>query len=172
MGGPGNGNVYHWWRPAKKTPVEDCRDLDVNVWSREGVLQAGVARSGGLTWTNARTGEEVASIGYHVDTTDMGAPVVRLSYTINPTGERVGYAVRLQTTRVHRGGQRWWFTCPLVMNGRPCGRRVGKLYLPPGGRYFGCRHCYDLTYRCCQDSRKYDGCFAGWRRTPGWTPAT
>jgi hypothetical protein len=34
---------------------------------------------------------------------------------------------------------------------------VGKLYLPPGGRYYGCRHCYDLTYTSCQESHKYDG---------------
>ena len=29
---------------------------------------------------------------------------------------------------------------------------MGKLYLPPGGRYFGCRHCHDLTYRSRQES--------------------
>jgi len=31
---------------------------------------------------------------------------------------------------------------------------VGKLYLPPGGKYFGCRHCYNLTYKSCQESDK------------------
>jgi hypothetical protein len=31
---------------------------------------------------------------------------------------------------------------------------MGKLYLPPGGRYFGCRHCYGLTYRSCQEHDK------------------
>jgi hypothetical protein len=35
-----------------------------------------------------------------------------------------------------------------------CGRRVGKLYLPPGGRYYGCRQCHDLTYTSCQQSDK------------------
>ena len=40
-----------------------------------------------------------------------------------------------------------WFVCPLV----GCGRRVGKLYLPPGGRYYGCRHCYRLTYESAQE---------------------
>jgi hypothetical protein len=28
--------------------------------------------------------------------------------------------------------------------------------MPPGGRYFGCRRCYDLTYTSCQESHKYD----------------
>jgi hypothetical protein len=36
---------------------------------------------------------------------------------------------------------------------------VGKLYLPPGGRYYGCRHCHELTYTRCQESRKYGGLF-------------
>ncbi len=29
-----------------------------------------------------------------------------------------------------------------------------KLYLPPGGRYFGCRRCYDLTYESAQQHDK------------------
>ena len=41
---------------------------------------------------------------------------------------------------------------------------MGKLYLPPGGRYYGCRHCHELTYTSCQESRKYDGL---WRRIAG-----
>jgi hypothetical protein len=31
---------------------------------------------------------------------------------------------------------------------------VRKLYLPPDGRYFGCRHCYRLTYRSVQEHDK------------------
>src|SRR5262249_13469992 len=64
------------------------------------------------------------------------------------------YRVGLTTTRPRFGGLRWWFICPLVVNGYPCGRRVGKLYLPPGGRYSGCRHCCDLTYASCQQHDK------------------
>ncbi len=26
--------------------------------------------------------------------------------------------------------------------------------MPPGGRYFGCRICYNLTYRSCQEHDK------------------
>jgi hypothetical protein len=57
------------------------------------------------------------------------------------------------------GGRRWWFTCPLIVNGRSCGRRVGKRYLPPGARYFGRRRCHDLTYTSCQESHRYDRLF-------------
>jgi hypothetical protein len=52
---------------------------------------------------------------------------------------------------------RWWFVCPLILGGVPCGRRVGKLHLPPQGRYFGCRRCHGLTYASCRESHTYDG---------------
>jgi len=55
---------------------------------------------------------------------------------------------------------RWWFSCPRVLDGEECGRRVGKLYRPPGSRTFACRHCLDLTYQSCQRSHRYDGLFA------------
>ena len=52
--------------------------------------------------------------------------------------------VSLAWTRCHYGGQRPWFICPGVVNGRVCGRRVAILY---GAEwYFLCRRCYDLTY--------------------------
>jgi hypothetical protein len=40
---------------------------------------------------------------------------------------------------------------------------VGKLYLPPPARYFGCRHCHDLTYTSCQEHDKRVDAF---RRNP------
>jgi hypothetical protein len=55
-------------------------------------------------------------------------------------------ALRLRVTTRDFGDARWWFICPLTVNGRACQRRARKLYLPSGGRYFGCRTCYNLTY--------------------------
>jgi hypothetical protein len=65
-------------------------------------------------------------------------------------------SVGLEATQPRFGGLRWWFLCPLAPAGRSCGRRVGKLFLPPHQRYFGCRHCHDLTHRSCQESHKDD----------------
>jgi hypothetical protein len=161
MGGSGSGNYYHWWRSAKKTVVEDCLRLDANRWMREGILRAGIHRAGSWQWTY-RSGHQ-CSIGYEVLTEDMANPGLRLFYSRTRTGtkekESVDYHHRLATTRPSFGGLRWWFVCPLIVNGRTCIRRVGKLYLPPGGRYFGCRHCHDLTYTSCQESHKYDTAF-------------
>jgi hypothetical protein len=38
-------------------------------------------------------------------------------------------------------------------------RRVAKLYLPSGSKYFGSREAYGLTYTSCQESGKSRGPF-------------
>jgi hypothetical protein len=66
----------------------------------------------------------------------------------------VDYKVRLVTTKPNYGGRRWWFICPLVRRDGGPPRRVAKLYLPSGGKYFGSREAYGLTYTSCQESGK------------------
>ena len=56
-------------------------------------------------------------------------------------------------------------------DGGPFGRRVRKLYLPPGSRRFGCRNCHDLTYTSSQDSHRYGQLFAALARETGFDPA-
>jgi hypothetical protein len=156
MGGPGSGNFYHWWRPTKKTLVEDCLSLDANRWMREGILKAGVHQSGYWRWTYGSGGS--FRVDYDVMTLDPARYTMRLHYTWQWTAtgqvDSADYAVNLTTTRPRFGGVRWWFRCPLLVNGRGCYRRVGKLYLPPRARYFGCRECHGLTYRSTQEHDK------------------
>jgi hypothetical protein len=130
---------------------------------RQGILKAGVWHSGSWVWyRDATRTEQAASIGYEVNT--EGDPAwLRLFYSITKTNEPLDYHLRLTTTRPRFGGLRWWFMCPLVVNERPCGRRVGKLYLPPGCRYFGCRRCYALTYT---SSQQHDARVDALRRNP------
>ena len=155
MGGSGSGNRYHWHRRSKKTAVEHCLSLDANRWMREGILARGVIHSGTWHWTY-KSGKS-CSIDYWVNTCETDFPLVQLSYSWKrdsgePQSEQ--YSIHLTMTYPHYGGIRWWFVCPLVIGGQPCKRRVGKLYLPPSARFFGCRHCYDLTYTSCQESDK------------------
>jgi hypothetical protein len=86
--------------------------------------------------------------------------VLVLSYSCEPVlhaaGADVQLPISLEPLPQHFGGIRWWARCPLILDGRPCRRRVGKLYLPPGARYFGCRGCYGLTYTSCQESHQDD----------------
>jgi hypothetical protein len=68
---------------------------------------------------------------------DLACPSVRLWYSWVWTSiqqqESADYRVRLTATRPRFGGLRWWFVCLLIVNGRPCNRRVGKFHLPPRG---------------------------------------
>ena len=157
MGGLGSGR--HYWS-GSRTTVESCRPLDANRWMREGILVQRIKSKGSWVWLDSITGENKSSIGYEVDTTHINIPWVRLYYTITGSREQVDYKVRLQTTHPNYGGVRWWFTCPLTANGKSCQRRVGKLYIPPNGSYYGCRQCYDLTYQSCNESHKFDQMFA------------
>lgn len=149
MGGLGSTRWLNHWN---KTLVEDCRKLTISFLKP--YLHPGYI--GSLTW---RRGERTTgSISFQVkgEETPSG---LRLIYTIQSRcGEKddLDYLVSLQSTRTTWGSLRYWFTCPLVVNGLPCRRRVGVLYLPPGGRYFGCRHCYNLTYESTRTKHAYD----------------
>jgi len=168
----GNGSGRHPISDARRT-VEDCLVLDVNKLARNGMI--GMTEwPGSLNWRDTRTGEQTASVGYACTVTgDEGT--IDLGYTVRRRGgekQAVSMRIGLQSTRLHFGGSRWWFTCPLVVDGKTCMRRVGKLYLPPGEVYFGCRHCHDLTYTSCQDSHKYDRLYASLARDVGCSAET
>jgi hypothetical protein len=142
MGGSGSG----WRWQDRKSTVEESLVVAMKILRRR--LFAGAA--GTLTWT--RNSGDTSSIGYFVTWSD-DAPVVTLHYRWDGT-EDVRIPVRLTTTPTQFGGQRWWFICPLIVEGVACRRRAGKLYLPPGARYFGCRKCNDLTYQSSQEAHQ------------------
>jgi len=147
VGGKGSGRTYL----ARKTAVEECREVAVSDLAGGGPLRPGGRRRGGLAW--CRGGDVVFALGYAADTTDPGAAAVRLRYA-SVGGEEIEEVFRLEVTRPNYGGVRFWFLCP------GCGRRRRKLYLPPGRRLFRCRECHDLTYTCCRESHRYDRLYA------------
>ena len=50
--------------------------------------------------------------------------------------------------------------------------RGEALYLPPGGKYFGSREAYRLTYTSCQESGKFDGLYRRLAANMGMDVAT
>ena len=150
MGGIGSGT---WIRCDAKDTVDDSLSLDVNYLARGGALLPWY--QGVITWRGVSSGHKHASIGFCVRPTPLGDLVLICNYRVG--GTAVSVSIDLQTTRPNYGGCRLWFTCPLIDRGIPCRRRVGKLHLPPGAKYFGCRQCYDLTYRSCQESHRDKG---------------
>jgi hypothetical protein len=147
MGGYGSG-----WQGAKKATVEGSLVLTASSLVRKRALVAGAWTSGSWCWTYDGDDKPHATISYEADLTDQGNVWLRLHY--QASGEPVDYKVRLVTTTPHYGGLRWWFICPLVRRDGGPPRRVAKLYLPPGGKYFGSRESHGLTYRSCQESGK------------------
>jgi hypothetical protein len=147
VGGPGSGS---WRRSAKRSTVEQCRQIDVRRWQREGLFEATPRY---FSWAWYRQGEQIASISARTSHSE-----VELSYSYRRNGDEdniksVNYTVPLSWTECNFGGKRAWFICPGVVKGRACGRRVAKLYLRGG--YFLCRHCHDLSYKSRQVGRKY-----------------
>jgi hypothetical protein len=138
-----------------KPTVERCHSIAATQWAHAGVIRPGVRWSGTVTWRNSVTDEVLSAIGVEASAGHDGTGSVRLRYTLtgpDGLGEPLDYLVRLVTTRPHLGGLRWWFICPLINNGVPCGRRVAKLYRR--GLYFGCRACHGLAYRSSQEAHQ------------------
>jgi hypothetical protein len=139
LGGLGSGNRHRF---NKKTTTDECHSLDVRGLYRDGLLKPGTSfRS---SWS--RAGREIASVGalvYHER--------IVLSYrhhsTLGGEWEDVQEPISLEWTSCNFGGGRPWFVCP----GVACGRRVAILYGP--GKYFLCRHCYDLRYESQREDK-------------------
>lgn len=150
MGGLGSGK---WHRFDTKRRVEDTLILATTA-IREGlnlVTNGANGYQGIVSWS---VGERVTNRMSFRIVPGLGSPVVRFTYTTtraNSTQSTYEYAVQTTFTLPSFGGRRWWWLCPLSLGGARCGRRVAKLYMPNGAAYFGCRHCYDLTYKSCQE---------------------
>lgn len=137
MGGSGSG---HYYRSSKCT-TEGLRYLDVNWMKRQGMLSP--ARSSTVHWSS--NGKEIGRISVRAEENS-----VALDYKWRSLGddwEEVSETVRLTTTRCNYGGCRPWFVCP------NCFGRVGKLY--SAGKYFLCRHCYNLVYETQREALHY-----------------
>lgn len=141
---------YCW---SKKEEADSLKKIAIWWLKKNGFLDGGW-RAGGIKWENSWTGAE-SSVDISV-VISSGDQYLRISYTKTTqdgNSEDFDYEIPLTTTPCYFGGKRYWFICPWYTNGKYCGRRVGVLYL--GGKYFACRHCYNLTY----NSRNLGGIF-------------
>lgn len=133
-----------------KGTVEECLVLSAGMLQRARLLVPfRCTSSRNLTLTDSTAWQRTLTIG--IDVYWFGAlPRLRLHHGDSDTET---YCVKMTATLLPWDRVRWWFICPLVVNGWACGRRVAKLYLPPGELYFGCRRCYDLTYQSTRKRR-------------------
>ena len=131
-------------RWSSRSTVEDCKSISVK-WLKKYDYFIG-HKPGGMSWSRG------GSIGFIV-TTLNGDGFIHFQYTQTDrySNEEIelDYKAQLVWTHCHYGGRRWWFICPLG-----CNRRVGVLY--KNRKYFGCRHCLNLTYTSCNQSHSFD----------------
>ena len=140
MGGWGSG------RQDGRPTADASLRIDLAWMLRTGHAREGSNTSGWLRWS--RGGQPSGSISYSAL---MGEPCrerLELSYTNTRHGEaeQKRQTVHLTYTVPNYGGKRWWMLCPIS------GRRVGKLYLPPGGDVFASRQAWRLGYQCQRDA--------------------
>ncbi len=131
--------------------------LKIQTWwlKKNGYLDKGCWKSGGIRWYNSWTGQE-SNIIIIVSLLEA-KQYIELDYKVTDrdTNEetKYNYKLPLTSTNCFFGGKRWWFLCNLWANGKYCGRRVAVLY--KGGNYFACRHCYNLSYSSRNENRRY-----------------
>jgi hypothetical protein len=145
VGGEGSGS---WYRFNKKSTTNECQSIDVRYLCRNGLLEPG--RSFSLRWSQA--GRETGSVGGVVSGDGRPVQITLLYRHRGGSGgkwEDLQEPVSLEWTACNFGGERPWFVCP----GAGCGRRVAILY--GEGRYFLCRHCYDLVYESQRENEMH-----------------
>ena len=137
MGGIGSGE---WSRWNVKNTTNGSRNFDIRILHRKGGLVPGY--SGIYSWD--RDGEPWGSIQYKVEERRV---VLDYRYQAEEDWEDIQEPVQLTWTPCNFGGERPWVLCPAI----GCGRRVAVLY--GTGKYFACRHCYDLAYLSQRECR-------------------
>jgi hypothetical protein len=149
---------HHW---STRLTVEDCPILlDVRAFHRSGIF----ASLSGSSWSVSFTDPRGTMLG-NIECTVAESGPTGLAIRFRDQETRLNsqfalvewHQVPVTTTRPYLGGKRFWFLCPMIRNGRQCGKRVARVYLPSGQRIFGCRYCHNLTYQSVRehDNRKY-----------------
>lgn len=140
----------HCW--TSRLTVEQCTlRLCVAAFHRAGTFACSPGTISTINWTGPSDqwlGRLECSIE-HSGPTGLAIYIRRQCARITALVDE--QTIPVATVQPPLGGRRFWLLCR-------CGRRSGRLYLPPGQRAFKCRHCHNLTYRSARehDQRLYD----------------
>lgn len=139
-----------------KIEADDLRKVDAAWLRSQGYFKPETIRSGTITWTSGPSYSETKNSISILISTFANSMYAKLNYSRiydNDEKKEFDYKIPLTTTNCRYGGKRYWFICSLSVNGQYCERRVRTLY--QGGDYFGCRHCYNLTYHSRNENSTY-----------------
>lgn len=133
MGGFGSGRRIE----GGGGKTTDCSMLDILRLRRAGCLTSGW--SGMWHWISSDEQKNSIKLRFQDD-------MAFLNYRTTYYGEKwhsISLAVQIVHQPCRYGGSRPYFLCPGSRNGRPCGKRVSKLYC---AGIFRCRQCARLIY--------------------------
>ena len=142
---------------GRKLAVEECAALHIRELMRNRIFDLGFTSWHELVLAEFCPGT-LRSMPFVLQMTARGNECLFFRFpapSSHFTGESVvQYEIEIVPEPCRFGGNRRFFKCPLILNGIACENRVSKLYLPPGTIYWGCRTCYNLTYRTVQEHDK------------------
>jgi hypothetical protein len=121
MGGQGSGNFS--WRRSRRDLVEHALVLDMTALNQDRRLIPGTEMIGRWQAT-ASLGSRTMTITYDGNLTNLDEATLHITFWA--MGMERSQTLRLAATRLHLGGVRLWFVCPVT------GRRARALYLPEG----------------------------------------
>jgi hypothetical protein len=127
------GSRWGAGRPAYRAKAEHLQRVEISIWQRRNLLQAGNF----FSWSWNRGGERTGSIAVKVH----GEYSLALQYCITgDDGQRrdASQTIAIDHTPCHYGKTRPWFQCPR------CHSRAGLLFLRWGR--FACRKCQRVSY--------------------------
>lgn len=147
---------------TSRLTVEKCTIFLCATRLRQlGFFRSSLENRGTLEWQHV-CGDLVGTLRYRMiydrDSNVVALFFPRQMFNFDPPHEGLGQTIHFTSTQPNWGGVRYWFECE-------CGRRSGRLYLPPGETFFRRRPCYDLTFQSSQEhSKKWDQLrpFAEW----------
>jgi len=137
-----------------------CCSLSIFWLKRQGYFNNNY-QSGSINWSC--NGESRGGMGISVKRENINSPTEQASLNLRYTHtdywskekSDMDYNIRLEATPCNYGGKRYWFICPLSVNGQYCGRRVGVIYSI--GKWFGCRRCGQIAYSSQMRGGSYRG---------------
>lgn len=141
----GSSKSGRWLGPDKKVSVKQCLRLTRSDLKNSGLV-TGKANDVIFSWRTGEGEQDSATVRARVTTRLSTRVTISLAYTVRLDQESHEVDETIHVIKAdHKDGGNWWIQCPAQVNGQPCSRRVGVVYLPPGARVFGCRHCHDLA---------------------------
>jgi hypothetical protein len=132
-----------------KVEADGLRKIDVRFLKKHGYLSG--TRWGVMQWTSNFSGYDGSATLESTTVNDVKHLRIRCSESKYGMQEGYECEVELTTTPCNYGGKRYWMVCPSW----GCHQRVGTLYF--GGGCFACRHCFNLTYKSQNQSKRYNG---------------